>query len=66
MMLTCDGRNGRCDQPVAELNDDGEIVLKGRHHSERHETRISIANLVKDLPPAMRQRILRALEGSDS
>ena len=44
--LTCAG----CRTPIAEPDSDGKLVIVSRHHGEKHETRINIADLLRRQP----------------
>lgn len=68
MFLRCKGREGSCAQPIAELNSAGELVVIGRHHSERHETHVLLTDLLREsvdgLPVKIRTELRSILEVS--
>lgn len=40
-----------CTKPVMSLTDDGQIIIRARHHSEWHETAFNLHDLIGTIKP---------------
>jgi hypothetical protein len=67
--ITCTPADGRCSSQLGLISEQGELVLRGRHHGTWHETRVSLLEVVQQavaggcLNPAMKQELIAVLEG---